>query len=59
MAGAKFKKVKGLKKGKLYGKSEASKLLKVTRPTVQAMVNDGRLEVENIGGRELVKTPEQ
>ena len=57
MAGAKFKQVKGLKKGKLYGKSEASRLLEVTRPTVHAMVKDGRLETENVGGRELVKIP--
>lgn len=59
MAGAKQKPATKLRSKKPYGKSQAAKMLKVSRPTIDRMVKDGRLKTVEIGGRNLVQKPEK
>ena len=58
MAGAKQKPVDQLPEGTPFGKSEASRILGVSRPTIERMIQDGRLKVRIIAGRTLVQKPE-
>ena len=57
-AGAKPKTTEALPTGSRFRKSEASRVLQVSRPTIDKMIQDGRLQVEIIGGVKFVKTPE-
>ena len=59
MAGAKQKPATKLRSNKPYGKSQASNILKVSRPTIDRMIKDGRLKTIEIGGRNLVQKPEK
>ncbi len=43
MAGAKPKQVEKLRNGRKYRKQEAAKVLGVSRPTIDRMIEDGRL----------------
>ena len=59
MAGANKKGVQNLIKGVLYTKSEAHRETGVSRPTINQMILDGRLEeVEVLEGVKRVKRPD-